>query len=380
MFWDASSSTCTACDSSCASCAQAGQAGCTSCPDGAALQGGQCVTASCNSGGFASGAGVCLSSFVEGDDGSLWGLFGLPAGLAVLGAVGWWIWRERRRTREATRAFARDHALVSVKDGLLALRLQKVFGFRRWRDPPPPTAAGLQEERPFDWDARFPRGAESSGPQGERERQRAKERWRAILPKFRARNSPSTSHSHLNSSSNDNADLPGGFTKVDLGSVEDGTWKSAAGLGGREEWHVPPPPYVGRSTDGRRSVGYSGEIRPTSTSNIHDLHALSSPDSPDREIETYAPRSLYPPPRPRVEREREVIRPTSSAAPVHRRDSIDGLSSPALPGLAGLSTAPLAAGSADGRGSHVGGDRSNLKDLWPAMGLQGNTRQGEGWI
>ncbi|RXK39862.1 hypothetical protein M231_02796 [Tremella mesenterica] len=301
-------------------------------------------------------------------DESLWGLFGLPAGLAVVGLVVWWVIMERRRTREATKEFGRGMGVHHVKDALMALRLERVFGFRRFPDPEDLTPAFDHTTRntpQWDWEAAWEaremglnlnKSQQSdSSVRGERRDGERSRRWKDLFH-LRKHNTPKRA-----------------MTKMDLerNSVDQ-----------RESWFVPPPPYhpassqptpqddsadlssnVPESTGGRdgHRVGIngmrvgSGISRPISTSKIVSLESptmatwpfLPSSTNPSDssfhsngrggggsgvgegehgstsgvgdEVEHggevgetrekgLGPRSLYPPPRPRIERERQVIR------------------------------------------------------------------------
>ncbi|EIW65892.1 hypothetical protein TREMEDRAFT_65977 [Tremella mesenterica DSM 1558] len=368
MYWDSSHSSCQACDYHCGSCSASGSSSCTSCVDGFMLERGTCVRAGCNSGGFANGLGICLSTLLTSEDESLWGLFGLPAGLAVVGLVVWWVIRERRRTREATKEFGRGMGVHHVKDALMALRLERVFGFRRFPSPEDVTPAFDHTTRntpQWDWEAAWEAremGLNSnksnrtdSSVRGERRDGERSRRWKDLFH-LRKHNTPQRA-----------------MTKMDLERNSDDQ---------RESWFVPPPPYhppsshpnyqdnsansssnLPESTGGRdgHRVGIngmrvgSGISRPISTSKIVSLESptmatwpfLPSSTNPsnssshsngpggggsgvgegehgsasgvsdevehggevgDKREEGLGPRSLYPPPRPRIERERQVIR------------------------------------------------------------------------
>lgn len=105
---------------------------CSSCSDGYMLKNGVCVDALCGDGGFANGFGMCLSSFVHKSQKRYLGFLALIGVAMIVGIVFWLhVWRERRKTRQATKEFGERLDKRNVNDRLAALRLEKVFGFNR---------------------------------------------------------------------------------------------------------------------------------------------------------------------------------------------------------------------------------------------------------
>lgn len=105
---------------------------CSSCSDGYMLKGGICVDALCGDGGFADGLGMCLSSFVHKSQKRYLGFLALIGVVIISGIASWWyVRRERKKTRQATKEFGGRLDERNVSDRLGALRLEKVFGFNR---------------------------------------------------------------------------------------------------------------------------------------------------------------------------------------------------------------------------------------------------------
>lgn len=105
---------------------------CSSCSDGYMLKGGVCVDALCGDGGFANGFGMCLSSFVHKSQKRYLGFLALIGVVIMAGIASWWyVRRERRKTRQATKEFGGRLDERNVNDRLAALRSEKVFGFNR---------------------------------------------------------------------------------------------------------------------------------------------------------------------------------------------------------------------------------------------------------
>lgn len=105
---------------------------CSSCSDGHMLKDGVCVDALCGDGGFANGFGMCFSSFVHKSQKRYLGLLALVGVAIIAGIASWWyVRRERRKTRQATKEFGKRLDERNVNDRLSALRLEKVFGFNR---------------------------------------------------------------------------------------------------------------------------------------------------------------------------------------------------------------------------------------------------------
>ncbi|TYJ59030.1 hypothetical protein B9479_000019 [Cryptococcus floricola] len=131
-YWDSGLGSCQACDWTCASCVGSGNGMCSTCPDGSMLKSGECVSVTCNSGGFASGFGICLSDFLSTNTEKYLFFIFLAIPVVAIALAGWWyVRRERRKTREATKEFGDKLDESQVHRRLAALRLEKVFGFDR---------------------------------------------------------------------------------------------------------------------------------------------------------------------------------------------------------------------------------------------------------
>ncbi|OWZ60805.1 hypothetical protein AYX15_06940 [Cryptococcus neoformans] len=131
-YYDTDTGTCQACDWTCKNCVGEGSTMCSSCSDGYMLKGGICVDALCGDGGFADGLGMCLSSFVHKSQKRYLGFLALIGVVIIAGIASWWyVRRERKKTRQATKEFGGRLDERNVNDRLAALRLEKVFGFNR---------------------------------------------------------------------------------------------------------------------------------------------------------------------------------------------------------------------------------------------------------
>ncbi|WVQ74411.1 hypothetical protein IAR50_004012 [Cryptococcus sp. DSM 104548] len=131
-YWNSGLGSCQACDWTCASCVGSGSGMCSTCPGGSMLKSGECVAVTCNSGGFASGFGICLSDFLTNNTEKYLYLIFLVVPVVGIALAGWWyVRRERRKTRQATKEFGDKLDDSQVNQRLAALRLEKVFGLDR---------------------------------------------------------------------------------------------------------------------------------------------------------------------------------------------------------------------------------------------------------
>ncbi|ORY26154.1 insulin-like growth factor binding protein [Naematelia encephala] len=241
QYLDSSTSTCKACDTSCLSCSGSDTSHCTRCTDGHVLKLGKCQSVTCD---FATGLGLCLKSLIASSRNSLIAVYiVVPLLLLVIGLVGWWlIMKERRKTRQATREFARGLDESGVKDRMMILRFEKVFGLDRLHYHfHSSTSPSLQ---PTDSDV------EIELQRSDKDKKRLRE---LLLPSFRRRNE--------NSFSRTDKDIP----MID-------------------RFVPPPPPYIDSpSTVETRMIPLSSKTKVVS---------MDSPTSP-----IYEPTSLQPPPR-----------------------------------------------------------------------------------
>lgn len=245
-YFDAISSTCRTCDTSCGSCIGPRSSQCTGCPDDLLLQYGSCVPASCGKGGFASGLGVCLSNLVTKADTNMVGLAAIPVVLVLFAAGFWYVRRERRKIRQATKEFAEVLDERAVRDRTMVLRLERVLGLNRVS--PEPTPLRTENER---------------------------KRLRDLLLPSRKRDK----------------DIPLDERKIDkLGNDRRGS-----------HWFAPPPPYMPSPLGSPITAGTTGMVDEPGCKT--KVISMSSPTSPD-----YAPRPLFPPPRPRINTNRRVLR------------------------------------------------------------------------
>lgn len=257
-YFDASSSSCKTCDSSCSACLGDGPAACSLCPDGSILKSGRCEAVTC---AFAIGLGVCLDELVLRVD-KRWAAFVVLPVLIAIGLTGWWyVRRERRKTREATQAFADSLDDKTIRDRLTRLRLETVFGLDRIRTGGSVAPVDLQAE----------------------EVRKVKERKKLrdlLLPSNRRKRA--------------------GVENIELGTKHKESMRDRLSA-----WMAPPPPYApsenpaasSSSTIGTVHLVGSSTIRPTSIAKDKVI-SMSSPATAEG---TFAlDSSLRPPPRPTV--------------------------------------------------------------------------------
>jgi len=249
-YFDITSNTCHPCNGICGSCIGSGTSQCTSCPDDYLLNAGLCVTATCGKGGFASGLGVCLPSLVAKSITKWTAFAALPVLVAIIGIGAWWyIHRERRKTKQATRDFAEVLDGRGLRHQLLITRLERVLGISRV------TATGL-----------------SAGQRTEGDRKRLRN---LLLPSRRRRETIPLDERKIDKSANERRDL---------------------------HWVAPPPPYAPSTNVSTSTIATTAMIDDPGCKT--KILSMASPVSPD-----FRPRALFPPPRPRVDRaQREVVR------------------------------------------------------------------------
>lgn len=254
-YFDSSSGGCKPCDSSCSACLGDGPAACSLCPDGSILKSGRCEAVTC---AFATGLGICLDELILRVD-RRWAAFVVLPVLLVVGLDGWWyVRRERRKTREATQAFADTLDDKTIRDRLTRLRLEKVFGLERIRTGATASPVVSQAE----------------------EIRKVKERKRLrdlLLPSSRRR-------------------------RAGVENIEMGTKHKESKRDRLSAWIAPPPPYApsknpaasSSSTIATMHLVDPGTIRPTSIAK-DKIISMSSP-APDASFSSES--SLRPPPRP----------------------------------------------------------------------------------
>ena len=344
QFYDPTATSCAKCDPACASCLGATSSDCSSCADGFSLVSGRCVVAQCKK-GIVPDLGLCLEDLIARR--SRRPFLAFLAVIVVIAMVGgtihWYIRRERRKTRLATREFAKAMDERDVRDRMLILRLERVLGLDRVRQPKD-----------------IPRLAEE-GERKERDRLRLRE-----LLMLSKRNRGAAQHGDVDSG--EGILLPdrhGGDCFEGASTQPPAEHSEQKGDGGRttrvSHWFAPPPPYAEsssssyttptRSHNSDKSVDTVSKptfLQGTSTTII----SMSSPISP-----CYAPPTLPPP-----------LRPLAVGA------------------TARLVQVPLGQGAGDGRDTREAHRRASLKRLWPAMPSPvfgpnpAGSRSGEGWV
>lgn len=330
QYFDTASTSCKTCDTSCESCLGGSSLDCSTCPSGFVLQGGQCIAQSCKHGEVI-GLGVCLENLVGAKAQSKYlGLIALLALLLLVGLGGWWyVRRQRRQTRKATREFAETIDDKDVRDRMMVLRLESLLGLDRGKPDTP--APRLLEE----------------GEKKEKERKRLRE----LLLVSRRKRERDTQGGSGNG-------IAEGIPMIDRASDDPeytGSEKAKGHEDSREShWFAPPPPYASSAGPSSstsslpygKSATFGEEVKwvPVRQSLIIDC----SEPSPG------PPRTERPGPKP----PRRSSGNTVSAIPQRQ--------------------VPLGQGESDGLEVDR---RRSLKRLWPAMSSSTfGQRSGEGYM
>jgi len=303
------------------------------------LNAGKCVTAECQN-GLVPGLSICLESFVAASfDERYLGLLALVAVLVAIGYGGWWyIRRQRRRTREATREFADALDEREVGDRMMIIRLEKVLGLDRVR-PQPALAPRLAEE----------------GEQKARERKRLRD----LLLVARRKREGGEGFGKVKGREEIQMEQRVRITST-VPAVSKGIGsEKKVGWADQRESHgfAPPPPYAlaNEASASSSSIASSALHSDAGNAPLPPLQtkivSMSSPTSPDHDL-----RALRPPPR-RTE--------TSSSFGPNVK-------------------VPLGQGESDGKELDR---RRSLKKLWPVMpspvfGQAGarSDRNAEAWL
>lgn len=205
--------------------------------------------------------------------------FVIPVFLLLAGLGWWYVRRERRRTRAATKAFGDAMDEHDVRQRMLRLRLERVFGLDRIRD------------------FHSPGEPEQADESKERERKRLRE---LLLPSYRRRRE-----------ARDNIELSSKAREADLEQHAR-----------HSHWFAPPPPYapsgLGTAASSTTTIATVGP--PESKAIDLGKTKVISMGSPDASTSTFegVTGGLRPPPRPsvkdRLDRDRELRRATGTGS------------------------------------------------------------------
>ena len=355
-YFDPPFASCKNCDNSCSACTGPSNDQCTLCPDGSKLSAGKCSIASCGKGGFALGLGLCLEDLMIQTANKEWAFVVIPIGLIGVVLMWWFFGRERQRTRNTTREFARKMNLLHIKDPILAFKLSKIFGLYRFRNqtgfsasmPTPPGSTPREAEEA--------KGSSFMDFEDDKENDRTSLRGMFLPSKGKSKKEEWGEEIQL--------DSPRGWSdKVDESKKGQGFSRSQQETD--DHSRAAPPPYYASSPKGSTSTGTTtatqiDEARFVASSNHGPIPVLGYGESKGKVISPSdgtnvdnPSKALPPPPRP-------SIRTLASEPSLReaRRHSATGVR------FAGMEEA-VSVGE-----QHIsGGQTGNPRALWPNMPL-----------
>ncbi|WWC89025.1 uncharacterized protein L201_003943 [Kwoniella dendrophila CBS 6074] len=357
---------CQACDWTCSSCTSNNLKSCTSCPDGYVLKKGECVFTDCGEGGFSSGLGICLSSFIVKSNKKRY--FGSLVFILVFLGIGaglfyWYVQKERKKTRQATKEFGDKLDDRNVQENLRVLRLERVLGFER-------VLTSSNGERVDNTPKGYKEGYEN----------KRNKRFKELLLPSRRKKSILESDIEMKSSN----------FSIDISYNH--TYES------NDRFSIPPPPYVPSETSSSASTPRDVQEIDSKVDIDYDSVAIgerggmSKRDSSDSIPTPVLPSFISSPiqkdfkskPKQKIENTNTTVHSMSSPlSPLYNKTS---LMPPLRPGMIRFNSQEKDKEREVNRRGEVDNENEmerRLRDLWPNLKsntMENKRRKDEGWI